>query len=47
MRAIGRVVKRGRMVGLVECDVLDEEDQLVARATSTYMTLRDDKAQGR
>ncbi|MFQ5340275.1 MAG: PaaI family thioesterase [Anaerolineae bacterium] len=47
LRAIGRVVKRGRTVGLVECDVLDEEDQLVARASSTCMTLRGEKAQGR
>src|SRR5436190_12296005 len=38
--ATGRVVKGGRTVGLVECDVTDADDQLVARATSTCMTLR-------
>ncbi len=47
LRAVGRVVKRGRTIGLVECDVLDEEDQLVARASSTCMTLRGEKAEGR
>jgi uncharacterized protein (TIGR00369 family) len=45
--ATGRVVKGGRTVGLVECDVSDAEGQLVARATSTCMTLRGEKAAGR
>jgi uncharacterized protein (TIGR00369 family) len=45
--ATGRVVKGGRTVGLVECDVVDEKDRLVARATSTCMTLRGDEAKGR
>jgi uncharacterized protein (TIGR00369 family) len=47
LRAVGRVVKRGRTVGLVECDVLDEADALVARVSSTCLTLRGEKAQGR
>ncbi len=47
LQAIGRVVKKGRTVGLVECDVLDEQQQLVARATSTGMTLQDEMARGR
>lgn len=47
LRAIGRVIKNGRIIGLVECDVLDEKDQLVAHATSTCMTLRGEQAQGR
>jgi uncharacterized protein (TIGR00369 family) len=47
LRAIGRVVKGGQTVGLLECDVLDEKDQLVARASSTCMTLRGAQAQGR
>jgi len=45
--ATGRVVKVGRTVGLVECDVTDAEDVLVARATSTCMTLRGANADGR
>jgi uncharacterized protein (TIGR00369 family) len=47
LRAEGRMVKRGRTVGLVECDVFDEKGSLVARATSTCMTLRGDAAKGR
>ena len=34
LQAIGRVIKAGRTIGLVECDVTDEQNQLVARATS-------------
>src|SRR5438034_8994066 len=45
--ATGRVVKGGRTVGLVECDVTEAEDVLVARATSTCMTLRAANADGR
>jgi len=47
LRAEGKVVKRGRTVGLVECDVLDDKGSLVARATSTCMTLRAEMAKGR
>lgn len=47
LRAEGRVVKGGRHVGLVECDVRDEQDRLVARASSTCMTLRGEDAKGR
>jgi uncharacterized protein (TIGR00369 family) len=47
LTATGRVVKSGRTVGLVECDVLDDEASLVAHATSTCMTLRGDQAAGR
>jgi uncharacterized protein (TIGR00369 family) len=45
--ATGRMVKGGRTVGLVECDVLDDKEHLVARASSTCMTLRGDQAVGR
>jgi uncharacterized protein (TIGR00369 family) len=47
LTATGRLVKGGRTVGLTECDILDDQDRLVARATSTCMTLRDEKAAGR
>jgi uncharacterized protein (TIGR00369 family) len=45
--ATGRVVKQGRTVGMVECDVTDEKGNLVARATSTCITLRGVHAEGR
>jgi uncharacterized protein (TIGR00369 family) len=47
LRAEGHVVKRGRTVGLVECDVVDETGSLVARASSTCLTLSGKKAAGR
>jgi uncharacterized protein (TIGR00369 family) len=45
--ATGRVVKQGRTVGLVECDVTDDKGSLVARASSTCLTLRGQQAEGR
>ena len=45
--ATGRAVKGGRTIGLVECDVVDEKERLVARASSTCMTLRGEEAKGR
>jgi len=47
LRAEARVVKRGRTIGLVECDVRDAKGDLVARVTSTLMTLRGEQAKGR
>ncbi len=47
LRAVGRVVKQGRTIGLVECDITDEQQSLVARASSTCMTLRGNMARGR
>ena len=40
LRAVGKVVKRGKTLTLLESDVSDEAGNLVARASSTYMTLR-------
>jgi len=47
LKATARVVRRGRVIGLVECDVTDEGGSLVARASSTCMVLRGEQAQGR
>jgi uncharacterized protein (TIGR00369 family) len=47
LHAVGRVVKGGRTIGMTECDVVDDLDRLVARASATCMTLRGDQAQGR
>ena len=47
LRAVGRVLKQGRTVGLVECDITDGQGSLVAYATSTCLTLRGEHAQGR
>jgi uncharacterized protein (TIGR00369 family) len=47
LRAEARVVRAGKVVGLIECDILDERQRLVARASSTCMTLRGQLAEGR
>lgn len=45
--AHGKVVSRGKTVGLTECRVVDEKERLIAHATSTVMALRGEMAQGR
>jgi uncharacterized protein (TIGR00369 family) len=45
--ARGRVVSRGRTVGMTECDVEDDQGRLIARASSTCLTLRGEAAAGR
>ena len=47
LTATGRVVHRGRTVGMTECDVTDAEGRLIAKATSTCLALRGDAAAGR
>jgi len=47
LTAEGVVVQRGRTVGFVECTVTDEENRLIAKASSTCMVLRGQKAAGR
>jgi uncharacterized protein (TIGR00369 family) len=45
--AHGKVVSRGKTVGLTECRIVDENDRLIAHATSTCMALRGPMAHGR
>ena len=47
LRAEGRVVNRGKSVGYVECEVTDQDGKAVAKAHSTCMVLRADRARGR
>ena len=47
LRAEGRIVKKGKTTGMTECDVVDEKGSLVARASSTCMTLSGETAKGR
>jgi uncharacterized protein (TIGR00369 family) len=47
LRATGTVTKMGRTVGLVECEILDDTGSLVAKVSSTCMTLRGEAAAGR
>ena len=47
LTAEGFVVHRGRSVGLTECSITDDKGRLIARATSTCLTLRGEQATGR
>ncbi len=47
LRAEARVIRRGRKIGYIECDVTDDHGRMVARAASTCMTLRGEDAVGR
>lgn len=47
LRAIASVAQRGRTVGLVQCDIFDERERLVAHVSSTCLTLRGEQAHGR
>src|SRR5258706_1529481 len=47
LRAEGRVVRRGSSIGYVECEITDERGQLIAKASSTCMALRGERAVGR
>jgi uncharacterized protein (TIGR00369 family) len=45
--AHGKVISRGKSVGLTECRMVDADERLIAYATSTVMALRGKMAQGR
>jgi uncharacterized protein (TIGR00369 family) len=47
LRAEARVINRGKNVGYVECDVIDQDEKQVARARSTCFVLRGDHARDR
>jgi len=47
LQAEGQVVRRGRSIGYVECEISDERGQLVAKAASTCLALRGEDAKGR
>jgi uncharacterized protein (TIGR00369 family) len=47
LKAEGKVVRRGRSLGYVECEITDERGQLIAKATSTCLALRGEDAKGR
>jgi uncharacterized protein (TIGR00369 family) len=47
LRATGRVLRKGKTVGLVACEVTDQDGALVAYATSTCMVLAGEQARGR
>lgn len=47
LTADAKVIRRGKNIGYVECEVTDHEGRLVAKASSSCITLRGESAQGR
>jgi len=47
LKAEGKVVRRGSTIGYTECEITDEDGHLVAKASSTCMVLRGERAKGR
>jgi uncharacterized protein (TIGR00369 family) len=47
LRAEGKIVRRGSSLGYLECEITDESGRLVAKAASTCMVLRGQRAVGR
>ena len=47
IRAVAKPVNVGRQVSRYVCDILRDDDKLVAQVMSTVMTLRGDQASGR
>ena len=47
LTAKATIVRRGLQLGCVECEVTDESGKLVAKASSTCMTLRGKRATAR
>ena len=47
LQAEGKVVRRGRSIGYIECEITNERGQLVAKAASTCLALRGEDSKGR
>jgi uncharacterized protein (TIGR00369 family) len=47
IRAVAKPVNVGRQVSRYVCDILSDDDKLIAQVSSTVMTLRGDQASGR
>jgi uncharacterized protein (TIGR00369 family) len=47
LKAESKVVRRGNTLGYVECEITDENARLVAKAASTCLVLRGERAKGR
>lgn len=47
IRAVATVKRAGRTIGLTQCDILDDQDRLVAHSVATQFILRGEQAEGR
>ena len=47
LKAIAKTIHRGRTVGLMDCEVVDDRGKVIARSSSTCLTLRGEQTTGR
>jgi uncharacterized protein (TIGR00369 family) len=47
LKAVAKTVQHGRTVGIMECDVFDDRGKVIARSSSTCLTLRGEQTKGR
>jgi len=47
LRAERRVVRRGNTIGYVECEIMGEGGRVIAKASSSCIALRGERARGR
>jgi len=47
LKAVAKTIHRGRTVGLMDCEVFDDRGKVIARSSSTCLTLRGEQTKGR
>ena len=47
LKAVAKTVHRGRTVGILDCEVFDDRGKIIARSSSTCLTLRGEQTKGR
>jgi len=47
LKAIAKTVQHGRTVGIMDCEVFDDRGKVIARSSSTCLTLRGEQTKGR
>jgi uncharacterized protein (TIGR00369 family) len=47
LKAVAKTVQHGHTVGIMDCDVFDERGKVIARSSSTCLTLRGEQTRGR
>src|SRR3954452_16333424 len=47
LKAVAKTIHHGRTIGLMDCDVLDDRGKVIARCSSTCLTLRAEQIKGR
>src|SRR5712672_2072389 len=46
LKAIAKTVHRGRTIGLMDCEVIDDRGKVIARSSSTCLTFRGEQTKG-